>query len=529
MATSLPACRGLLLAACLTIVPALFVSLPALAEDPPLPEQVQPVSDLAKKGEYIMREGDCISCHTNPGGGQPLAGGRYMETPFGKISTPNLTPDKETGIGNWSDDDFYHAVHDGIAKNGEYLYPVFPFPWYTKMTRDDVLAIKAYLFSLKPVHSPRKPLEFAFPFNIREALLTWRTAFFKAQTFQPDPHASDIVNRGAYLVEGPGHCGECHNKVNLLGASDWSGKLEGGQINGWYAPNITSDGKDGVGTWSQDDIAAFLKSGSAHGRTVALGPMRETIDDSLKWLKDSDLQAIGAYLKSVAAKQTISASESSKGLPASVDGAQTYLTYCSSCHQGNGKGIAGAIPALAGNGAVTSEGPQNVIRVVLGGLAAQDGLAPMPAVGQDMSDEEVAAAVNYVRSNWGNTAPENAGAGDVGSARAKIHSTLTAQNIKDCPKIEDPKLASVIDSAGLEAKLKDTGRANLLTQVDAILPQIKAAAPGASNDAIVNALTVAYCPVAVNNTKLTPPRRAIDLGNFAGLVYGQLKKGNAQN
>ena len=201
---------------------------------------------LIKKGEYLMRAGDCIACHTAPGG-TPFAGGLYMPTPFGSISTPNITPDKDTGIGTWSDDQFYHAVHDGIGHKGEYLYPVFPFPWYTKVTRDDVMAIKAYLFSLKPEHAPRKPLQLAFPFSIRTALLTWRTAFFKAETFKPDPSASAQVNRGAYLVEGLGHCGECHNHNNVLGASDWSGKLEGGEIDGWYAPNITSNGKEGVG------------------------------------------------------------------------------------------------------------------------------------------------------------------------------------------------------------------------------------------------------------------------------------------
>ena len=204
-----------------------------------------------------------------------MRGGLGMSTPFGTIFTPNITPDKATGIGNWTDDQFYRAVHQGIGHGGEYLYPVFPFPWFTKVTHDDVLAIKAYLFSLTPVNAPRKPLKFMFPFNIREALLTWRTAFFKPATFVPDKSKSDEVNRGAYLVEGLGHCGECHNHNNLLGASDWSGKLKGGQIDGWYAPNITSDGKEGVGQWSTDQIVAFLHDGAAPHGGIVLGPMKQ--------------------------------------------------------------------------------------------------------------------------------------------------------------------------------------------------------------------------------------------------------------
>ena len=172
-----------------------------------------------------------------------------MATPFGEIPTPNITPDKATGIGDWSDDDFYRAMHEGIGRHGEYLYPVFPFPWFTKVTRDDAMAIKSYLFSLAPKNAPRKPLKLAFPFNIRESLAAWRTAFFKPETFAPDATLSNELNRGAYLVEGLGHCGECHNHLNIFGASNWSGRLEGGQIEGWYAPNITSDGHEGIGSW----------------------------------------------------------------------------------------------------------------------------------------------------------------------------------------------------------------------------------------------------------------------------------------
>lgn len=170
----------------------------------------QPNSDLVARGKYLSDAGDCVACHSKPGG-EPFAGGRELPTPFGTLSTPNITPDKETGIGNWNDDQFYRVFHQGIGKNGEYIYPAMPYPWYTKATRDDVLAIKAYLFTLKPIHSPRLPNKMSFPFNIRTGLLAWNEAFFHEGTFKPDPGKSADVNRGAYLVQGLGHCGACHN------------------------------------------------------------------------------------------------------------------------------------------------------------------------------------------------------------------------------------------------------------------------------------------------------------------------------
>lgn len=190
-------------------------------------------------------------------------------------------------------------MHEGVRPDGTYLYPAFPFPWYTKVTRDDALAIKVYLFSLPPENAPAKPLKLAYPFNVREGLLAWRTAFFRAGEFQPDPSKSDAINRGAYIVEGLGHCGECHNQHNRLGASNWSGELQGGPVEGWYAPNLTSDGREGVGKWSTEQIVAYLKTGAAPGRGVALGPMKDIIQHSLGHLTDSDLDAIAAYLKSV--------------------------------------------------------------------------------------------------------------------------------------------------------------------------------------------------------------------------------------
>jgi mono/diheme cytochrome c family protein len=473
---------------------------------------------MIKRGEYLATVGDCVACHTTPGG-KPFAGGLYMETPFGKISTPNITPDKATGIGDWSNDDFYRALHEGIGKDKEYLYPVFPFPWYTKATRDDVMAIKAYLFSLPPENAPRKPLKLAFPFNIREGLLAWRTAFFKAGTFEPDAHASDEINHGAYLVEGLGHCGECHNHNNLFGASSLSGPLTGGKIEGWYAPNITSDGREGIGSWSKDQIAAFLKSGASPVQGVALGPMRETIDDSLSHLSDPDLQAMAAYLKSTQAKETYKPYVT-PAVTKDHTTADAYLNHCAFCHGLDGKGITGAVPALAGNGVVKAEGAQDMVRVVLGGKEASNGFAPMPAVGAGMTDQEVADAINYARESWDNAAPE-VGAGTVADERTKIHTFMAGDLHDHCPPIGDKKLAQIIDQSGVKNRLKNLGVSDLLDRTDSLLTELKAT--GASDDEVVNAMTEAYCPIALANTTVPKSERIATLGSFSDIVYEEVK------
>ncbi len=482
-------------------------------------------AELIKRGEYLATAGDCVACHTTPGG-KPFAGGLDMETPFGTISTPNITPDKATGIGDWSDDDFYRAMHEGLGKDKEYLYPVFPFPWFTKVTRDDVLAIKAYLFSLPPENAPRKSLKLAFPFSIRTGLLAWRTAFFKADTFAPDPQASAEINRGAYLVEGLGHCGECHNHNNLFGSSNLAGPLTGGEIQGWYAPNITSDGHQGVGSWTDDQIVAFLKTGASPAQGVALGPMRQTVDDSLSHLSDQDLRAIAAYLKSTRAKQTYKP-ELTTASSDDASRAHAYLSHCAFCHGLEGKGIAGAIPALAGNGAVKAGGAQNVIRVVLGGKAASNGLAPMPAVGAGMTDQEVADAVNYVRAAWGNAAPADVGAGAVADERKTIHTFMAGDLHNHCPPIGDQKLAQIIDQSGVKDRLKNLGVAELFNRSDDALTALKAT--GASNDAIVNAMTEAYCPIALANTAVSAGERIALLGSFSGIVYEAMKNLDQKN
>ncbi|MGU3360141.1 c-type cytochrome [Methylobacterium sp. M6A4_1b] len=479
-------------------------------------------ADLIKRGEYLATAGDCVACHTAPDG-KPFAGNYVLNTPIGKIRTPNLTPDPETGLGNWSADDFYRAFHEGITKDGSYLYPAFPFAWYTKVTRADSDAIFAYLKSLPAVHEPRKPSEIPFPFNIRTALITWRTAFFTAGEFQPDPQASAEVNRGGYLVEGLGHCGMCHNANKIVGNSGLAGKLGGGVIDGWYAPNITPDDHTGIGGWSDEQVVTYLKTGAAPGNQpgVAAGPMRQTIEESLSKMTDADLKAMVAYLRTQKAKESYKVKDIQAFNQADAPGAATYLSYCSSCHKPDGKGVEGAIPALAGNTSVQAQGPETVIRVILGGLSAQNGYAPMPAIGAGMTDREVADVTDYVRNAWGNAAPVISERGIVASARKATETMLAGT--APCAEIAQPDIAKAVADSGAAQSLAGLDPENFIPTVNALLPKIKAAVPDAKGDDIVNGLTTAFCKAGRNDTRYDKAGWHAVIGSFASITYSQLK------
>ncbi|WP_292507275.1 c-type cytochrome [Methylobacterium sp.] len=479
-------------------------------------------ADLVKRGEYLVTAGDCVACHTAPGG-KPFAGNYVLNTPIGKIRTPNLTPDKETGLGNWTEDEFARAMHEGITKDGSYLYPAFPFAWYTKVTRDDVKAIFAYLRSLEPVNEVRKPSEIPFPFNIRTALVTWRTAFFTPGEFKPDPNASAEVNRGGYLVEGLGHCGMCHNENKIVGNSGLAGKLGGGVIDGWYAPNITPDGHQGIGGWSDDQVVTYLKTGSAPGNQpgVAAGPMRQTIEESLSRMTDADLKAMVAYLRTQKAKEAYKVKDVQAFDQVGAPGAGTYLSYCSSCHKPDGQGVPGAIPALAGNTSVQSEGPETVLRVILGGLSAQNGYAPMPAVGTGMTDTQIADVADYIRNSWGNRAPVITERGIVATARKQTETMLSGT--APCAEIAQPEIAKAIEVAGAAEALKDLHPEQFIPRVGELLPKVKASAAGAKDDDIVNGLVTAFCKAGRNSPLYEKGGWHAAIGSFGSIVYSQLK------
>ena len=488
-------------------------------------------ADQVARGQYLLNMGDCVACHSQPG--KPImSGGRYLETPFGEIASPNLTPDKETGIGTWTDDDFYKAMHEGVRKDGEPLYPIFPYTWFTKVTRDDVLAIKAYLFSLPPVNAPQKPNRMTFPFNVRQGISAYNALYFHEGEFKPDPAKSEKINRGAYLVEGLGHCGACHTPRNFALAPQPEQAFAGAKIpgQGWYAPNISSDTNEGIGDWTEDEIATFLKNGAVKGKGVAFGPMSETVHDSLSKISDDDLHAMAAYLKSTPAHDVTDDTVPAAYTGANPPGAQTYLSYCASCHQGDGKGIEGAVPPLAHNGAVQTEEPQNVIRVVLGGLQAVEDWGPMPSYGADMTSQQIADVTNYVRTAWGNNAPPNATPGMVSELAEKTRVTLAGDK-PNCPPIA-PVEAGIYDSitkpeSGVIEVMQNLakGGPGMLDNVTQLITKTKAVAPQAKRDDIVNSLMVAYCPIIAKADGLSQDQKRWRFNRFGQVVYSELRSG----
>lgn len=372
-------------------------------------------SDLAR-GEYLARAGDCISCHT-AAGGAPFAGGLRIDTPFGPMFTPNITPDPATGIGRWSRADFRRALHTGVNKRGQDMYPTMPFDFYTKVTRADVDAIFDYLRTVKPVRNAVDVNQLHFPFNQRWTMAVWRELYFTEGAYRPDPARSASWNRGGYLVEGLGHCSDCHSPRNLLGGIEKSKDFSGAVIDGWFALDLTSDISTGLGAWSADEIATYLKTGVARDKTTTLGPMAEVIRNSLSYLTDADLKAIGEYLKSLPPDSSLRTGRKQPD-PTRVRGAQLYVDNCSGCHQARGQGIPGVFPPLAGNGVVVAADPNNILKVVNRGIKAREGFIAMPAFATQLTDQQVADIANYVRTSWGNKAPPNATPGMVARMRA---------------------------------------------------------------------------------------------------------------
>jgi mono/diheme cytochrome c family protein len=366
-------------------------------------------ASLIERGEYLTRAADCEVCHTAKDGA-PFAGGLAFVLPFGRIYSTNITPDAETGIGGYSDADFLNAVHKGIGKGNTRLYPAMPYPSYTYMSDADALAIKAYLFSLKPVHAPAQQNTLSFPFNQRALMGIWSAMFNADRRYQPHVDRTDEWNRGAYLVEAMGHCGECHTPRNLAFALNNRQKFSGAVQAGWRAYNITPDQSAGVGAWSDADLARYLSIGHAEGRGTASGPMGEAVDESLSHLKPTDVTAMVAYLRTV---PSVSSSDlpAPRPEPATVTqtdvannrGKQVYEGACAGCH--GWTGISPVIPfaSLTGTRSVNDPTATNVAQVIIGGgkrhyrVDAEN----MPAFGSTYSDAEIAAVANYVTALFG--------------------------------------------------------------------------------------------------------------------------------
>ena len=358
------------------------------------------------RGKYLATAGDCAACHTARGG-EAYAGGRSLATPFGAVPAPNITPDPATGIGQWSFDDFWAALHLGKGRHGELLYPVFSYTSFTKVTRDDALSIFAYLKSLPPVNRADQPSGLAFPYSVRSSLVAWRALYFKPGVFQPDPAQSPQWNRGAYLVQGLGHCNECHAPRDSMGGIEKNQHLTGGQIPqlDWYAPDLSTRPGGGLEGWSAQDVVDLLKTGQS-SKGSAFGPMADVVRLSTQHLTDADLHAMATYLQSLPPRAPRPAPPMRQA-GSHEQGGKLYAQHCADCHGDNGQGVAGIYPPLDGNTSVTEPTGINAIRsVLLGGFAPATAANPrpysMPPFAQQLDDEDVAAVVSYIRQSWSN-------------------------------------------------------------------------------------------------------------------------------
>ncbi|WAT28823.1 cytochrome c [Pseudomonas sp. GXZC] len=378
-------------------------------------------TDLIKQGEYLARAGDCVACHTAKGG-KPFAGGLPMETPIGVIYSTNITPDK-TGLGDYSFEDFDKAVRHGIAKSGSTLYPAMPYPSYARVSDSDMQALYAYFMKgVEPVAQENKDSDIPWPLSMRWPLAAWRWMFAPSvEEHQAQAAADPVISRGAYLVEGLGHCGACHTPRALtmqeksLSATDGNAFLSGSApLEGWIAKSLRGDHKDGLGSWSEEQLVQFLKTGRSD-RSAVFGGMSDVVVHSMQYMSENDLTAIARYLKSLPAvdpkdqphqydKQVAEALWKGDD---SQRGASVYIDNCAACHRTDGHGYTRVFPALAGNPVLQTADATSLINIVLnGGTLPATHTAPstftMPAFAWRLSDQEVADVVSFIRGSWGN-------------------------------------------------------------------------------------------------------------------------------
>jgi len=501
------------------LLASLLAAVTLIASDPGDAEEAADPSMVAR-GSYLARAADCMPCHTSARD-KAYAGGLRMNTPFGVMYSPNITPDRETGIGTWTFDEFKKAVHSGIRADGKFLYPTMPFDAFTKISEDDLKALWSYVLSLPPIKQQNRENELTFPFNIRYGMLVWRTLFFRAQWFEPDPTKSAQWNRGAYLVEALGHCGDCHTPRNFMGATVASERFKGAQIDQWYAPDITPEVLAKTNRWDKSQLITFLKKGAANNST-ALGPMQEVVHDSLSFLTPDDLDAMASYLLDVTNGSDAPALVAAKKLPPEIatHAAKLYADNCATCHQANGRGIPGSIPPLAGNPAVIAAKPFDTLSVVLQGVPARDGIPAMPSFAGSLNDNDVAELANYVRTSWGNAAAPNATAALAASWRSTLSLPVYASDAArrfECADVGqggsadlDPQLIAML---GGEMAQRSVAYATLVDLY-------KASHPDADMADIVNNLVAAYCPVVAKSggsdqeKSLAVKRFALDITSY---------------
>jgi mono/diheme cytochrome c family protein len=367
--------------------------------------QAEPSAETIARGKAMMDAADCGSCHTNDPS-KPFAGGKRIGTPFGGIYSANLTPDRDTGLGAWSDEDFVRAFRYGIAPDGSRYYPAFPYPHFTKLIRPDILAIRAYLDTLAPVRNRPPPPQLRWPLNYRVLMRVWNFAFFRPGIFEPDQNKSVEWNRGGYLVEGAAHCGGCHTPKNFFGAEKRGQRFGGGAVDGWFAPRLDGADRVGLKSWSVEDIAEYLQSGR-NGHSHASGPMADVVLNSTSRMSDAAVRAIAVYLKDLPS----GASEPVVAPPPAqmAEGEKLYKAACVACHEADGSGAPRIYPPLPGNANLQSADPSSTLRIILDGAETittprAPNKGSMPAYARQWSDQQIADVTNYIRNSWGNAA-----------------------------------------------------------------------------------------------------------------------------
>ena len=418
--SSLPVVRRLLWVAlvsavvlCLAVVAVLARQLNVAALPPLASAPAAALAAQIERGAYLARAGNCAACHTARGGAA-YAGGHAIQTPFGPVYAGNLTPDPTHGLGAWSADAFWRALHHGQSRDGRLLNPVFPYENFTLISREDSDALYVFLQSLPPVAQPNRPHGLRFPYNTQAALAVWRELYFEPASFEPDPTRTADWNQGAYLVRGLGHCTACHSPRDALGGIRQASALSGGLMpgQGWYAPSLQAHSEAGVAQWSAQQVVDLLKTGVLHGvggGVSVMGPMAEVVFLSTQHLNDDDLHAMATYLQSLPSSAPVAVSAPRASAAQLELGEQVYQRHCVDCHGANGQGAAFAYPALAGNRAVIQASHVNPVQAILsGGFAPATAGNPqpygMPPYRTLLTDMEVAAVVSFIRQRWGNQA-----------------------------------------------------------------------------------------------------------------------------
>jgi mono/diheme cytochrome c family protein len=466
---------------------------------------------LAARGEYIARVADCNSCHTAPGG-KLFAGGDELKTTFGSIYGPNITQDRRTGIGTWTKADFVRALRFGVRKDGGYLYPAMPYIEYTMMSDADLDALWAYIHSIAPVSHSVPPPEktFRFPFNFRPGIRAWQAVYFRPSRWQPTAGKDAQWNRGAYLIQALAHCGECHTPKNIGMAPEAKYRLTGAALQGWFAPDISSDPNSSIKKYDVAQLVQFLKTGVMAGNDHAFGPMAETVHDSLRYLTTQDLQAMAVYLKDQQPQSEPVVARAAASPEEIAAGKELYENNCSSCHQSNGQGMANTVPALAGNTAVTAALPDSVIMAMLQGFAPQGSWGAMGSFAHRLSNEQIAD----VRTAWNNHGIPNAQQWEVGNARQIANIPTRARQ----PDLICPLLPAAVADAALKDS-PDTLRAagsDHATLVR-IVKNYTHAKPDSSPAEVIEALTEAYCRAVVSD-KVPLSSSAGAVANFSQQV-----------